>query len=364
MVAGAALAGLGLLFQNVQLTLSISLMSRLRLGWVTAIELLRQVVTVAVIVALVVAGASLLPFLATPIPAGLAILVFTAVLVRGQVPLAPAFRWSEWAPLLRETLPFAAATAVGVVYFRVAIVLVSITASAAETGYFGASFRIVDVLVVVPQLLVGAAFPIFARAARDDHARLGYALDRVFQASLIVGVWIALALALAASPAIRVVAGPDFAPAADVLRIQGVAVAAAFLSAVFAYGLLSLRHHRTILVVNLVGLTVSAALTAVLSSAAGAQGAAVATAIAEVVLVSSLAAVLIRRHPVLRPSLAAVPRVALAAVLAGATVLIPGIPDLVAAALATLIYGGALVVLRAVPPELLAEIRRRRPGLS
>ena len=44
----------------------------LRLGWVTVAELLRQLVTVVGIVVLVLAGASLVPFLALAIPASLA----------------------------------------------------------------------------------------------------------------------------------------------------------------------------------------------------------------------------------------------------------------------------------------------------
>ncbi|MGA9313567.1 MAG: hypothetical protein WBV77_02945, partial [Solirubrobacteraceae bacterium] len=41
-VAGVALAGIGLLFQNLQTTLSIDLMRNLRLGWVTIFEVGRQ----------------------------------------------------------------------------------------------------------------------------------------------------------------------------------------------------------------------------------------------------------------------------------------------------------------------------------
>ena len=64
---------------------------------------------------------------------------------------------------------------------RVSILIVSALASGKQLGYYSASFRIIEVLAPVPGLLVGAAFPIFARAARDDHARLGYALGRVFE---------------------------------------------------------------------------------------------------------------------------------------------------------------------------------------
>ena len=64
---------------------------------------------------------------------------------------------------------------------------------------------------MVPNMMVGAAFPIFARAARDDHDRLGYGVDRVFQASLVLGGLVVVALALGAPFAIDVVAGTSSA---------------------------------------------------------------------------------------------------------------------------------------------------------
>ena len=45
-----------------------------------------------------------------------------------------------------------------------------------QLGNFSASFRMIEVLTLVPGLVVGSAFPIFARAAKDDRERLGYAL--------------------------------------------------------------------------------------------------------------------------------------------------------------------------------------------
>ena len=45
-------------------------------------------------------------------------------------------------------------------------------------------------LVGVPLLLVGAAFPILSRAARDDAARLRYASQRTLDLMLMLGVWV------------------------------------------------------------------------------------------------------------------------------------------------------------------------------
>jgi O-antigen/teichoic acid export membrane protein len=357
LVAGVALAGGGLVLQNLQATLALPLQAELRFGWVVAADLLRQTVMVAAIVLLVMTGAGLLPFFATPIPAAVAALVLTAALVRRAVPLRPSFAVREWGALLRETLPFAIAGAVVTVYFRVAIVIVSLVATAQETGFFGASFRIVDVLVVIPQLVIGAAFPIFARAARDDHARLRYGFQRVFDVALILGTWFALALLMGAGFAIEVVAGAEFGPAADVLRIQGFALIASFLAGAAGFVLLSLKMYRALMLTSLVALLATSALTAFLASIAGAEGGAVATVAGETVLAAGSLLMLARAHPHLTPSAAVVPRVALAAVAASAFSLIPGLPEIVLATAATVVYFALLLALRAVPAEALAELR-------
>jgi O-antigen/teichoic acid export membrane protein len=331
---------------------------------VTATDLLRQVITVIGIVVLVAAGAELTPFFAVPIVAGLAIVVVTAVLVRRDMPLVPAFHPGELRGLLRDVLPYSAAVAAHVMYFRVAIVLVSVIATAEQTGYFGASFRIVDVLAVVPAMIVGAAFPIFARAARDDHVRLAYSIERVFQACVVAGALVALVLALGAGFAIEVVAGPDFAAAADMLRIQAIAVGATFVGAVWGYGMLSLGMYRQALLVNGSALVICAVLVAILASTHAALGAAIATAIAELSLTIFGGIVLVRAHPHLRPSLGVLWRVAIAAAAGGVAGFATVLPELARSLIGGIIFLVVAWALRAIPEELLEAITRRHSGAA
>jgi O-antigen/teichoic acid export membrane protein len=361
LVLGTALAGAGLVVQNLQSTLGTALMVDMRLGWLTLIEFARQLVTVVLIASLVVAGAELLPFLAIPLPAAGVALALTVVLVRGPIPLAPSFARSAWGPLLRDVLPYAMATAAAALYFRLAIVLLSLISSARETGYFAAAFRVVEVLVVVPQLLVTAAFPIFARAARDDRARLGYGVQRMFEACTLLGGWLALVLVLGAPLIIDVIAGPDFAPSVDVLRIQAVTVFALFVATSWSYALLSLREHRAILVITLATLALNCTLVATLASSDGATGAALGTLIADLVALALLGARLARAHPDMRPDLGVLPRV-LAAAGAAALLSLLGLPQIPLLIAATIVYGAVLLALRAVPEEIFVELRRPRSG--
>jgi O-antigen/teichoic acid export membrane protein len=313
---------------------------------------------VALIVALVAAGAALVPFLAIPLAAGVAVLVMTVVLVRGHVPLRPTLRAGEWIGLVRDSLPFIVGLAVYSLYFRIAVILVSLIASEEEVGYFGAAFRIVEVLAIVPGLAVSAVFPIFARAARDDLARLAYAVERTFQTATVFGAWIGMCVVLAAPFAIEVVAGADFDPAVPMLRIQAIALAAAWISQAFGYALLGLRRHRMMLIGSTANLLLASVLCAVLTGVDGGEGAAIAVAAGEVSVAVSFGIAYAYAMPRHKLALGVLPRVAAATAVALLVAVPLAVHPLVQAAAASVVFFGALLALRGIPVELLHELRR------
>jgi O-antigen/teichoic acid export membrane protein len=358
LVEGVALGAVGLLLQSWQSTLAASLISDLRLGWVAAIDFLRAVVSAVLVVVLVLAGARLLPFLGVTIPVGIAVLVTNALVVRGGAPLLPAFHAAEWRDRFWAALPYAAAAAAAAVYFQFAVIIVSLIANAHTVGYFGVSTRVIQVLLVVPGLAVGTAFPIFARAARDDRERLAYALGRVFEVSLLLGVLISLVLAIGAPAAIEVVGGVKFRAASELLSIQAVGLAASFVGAVWSYGLLSLGRTKDILRINLAALVVGGAAVGALVKVDGARGAAIGTAAGEVLLALLNGWALTRADRRLTPPRRIVPAIAVATGLAILTPL-AGLPVLATCALASAIYLGVVVARGAVPDELRHQLRWR-----
>jgi O-antigen/teichoic acid export membrane protein len=359
LVLGSALASLGLVLWSTHLILAAPLVAGLRLGWVTAIDLFRNAGAVVLTLAGVAAGLGLIAFLAVPIPVAAVAVVWTAVLVRRQISLRPSFRLDAWRVLLRDVVPYALATAAGLLYFRVAVVLLSLIASAHETGLYSAAFRTVEVLLIVPQLAVSTVLPIFAHSASTDRDRLAYGVDRTFRTAAVFGGGLAVVLALGAPFAIAVVAGPDFSGAADMLRIQAVGLGIALVTAVFTYALLSLRMHRELLYANLAALAVSVVLTLTLGSAWGGVGAATATVIAELCLAGSAVWLLVRAHPALRPRWSFLFRILVAGLAAAALAVIP-VPSVVLAVAGAVVYSALALALRAIPEELLVEFRRVR----
>jgi O-antigen/teichoic acid export membrane protein len=358
-VAGTAVAGVGMVITVAQGTFLIPLVAHLRLGWVSALDLLRQVLTVGGIVILVLAGASLFPFLALAVPVAVVVLLATVALVRRSASMRPSFDRVEWVLLIRSVLPFAAAIVIATIYLRLTVVMTSLLTTKAQSGYYNLSFTVISVLIAIPALTVGSTLPVLARAARDDRDRLDYVLGRLLDVTMIVGVGLALGLVLGAGFVTHVLTAGKPGAATAVLQIQSVAVLTQFVISGWSYGLLAMRRHRAILLACTGGLVVSTILTLVLVPLMQARGAAIAFSSGEVaVAVLSFVALRLAK-PDLRFSRRIPVRVVLAALVGAGAALIPDLNSLEAAVIGGVVYIVLLVASGAIPPELLQALRPR-----
>jgi O-antigen/teichoic acid export membrane protein len=359
-VEGTAIAGAGLVLTAIAGTVALPLTAELRLGWLALVDFLPQLMTAITMIVLVAAGAGLLPFYAASVIAAGSALLATVVAMRGRSPLLPAFRPSQWRPLISQTVVYAAATATGSMYFRIALLATSILSTKTETGYFSLAFRILELTTVVPWLIVSSAFPILVRSAWNDRDRLRYALQRLVEGSLILGGWFSLCLVIGAPFAIHVLAlgSQSFDPSVPVLRILGAAIPATFVLATYAYALLSLQLYRQLLIANVSIVLLALALSAALIPTLGATGAAVVSLTLEIALMCAYIYALARTHRELRPSLAGTERIILALIVAFLVGAVLASHPVIGVLVGSVTLGGALLLLRAVPAELLVLLRR------
>jgi O-antigen/teichoic acid export membrane protein len=364
LVLGTAVAGLGLVLTVVAHTFGVPLSVRLRMGWLTGIDIAGKVLTLVFVVVLILASSGVVGFLAIAVPASLMTLVLTVAVTRRDVSLRPSLHTAELRRLLRDTLPLAVATVLNTLYARVVIIVMSLIATGLATGYFGTAARVVEVAIGVPLVLIGTTFPIFARAARDDAARLRYVVQRVAEIALIGGVWMTLAMVVGAGVITDVlVGGTQAAPVADVLRVMAFALVPVTLNITWQTALVALRCHRELLVVNGLALAAIVALTFALVPALGADGAALAVVGGEMLLATMSAIALLRARRGLRPEVRLVSRVVLASAVGLAAAVVPPIPEAAQMVVVTLVYFSALGLLRAIPSELRdAFVQRMRGG--
>lgn len=353
MIAGTALGGLGVILISAQSMLTVPIWVELRIVSLTAVEVLRNLLTLAGVAALVLAGAALLPFFGVQVFVGLVTIPVTIVVARLGAQAVRGIRREVVLRLLRETLPLAVAFAMSVVYFRVLMVLVSLLSTDVETGLFATSFRIFEMLLGLPALVLSVALPLLSVAGDEDDARLRNALQSMTDASLLLSALLVVGIWILAEPGIRLIGGGEYVDAAPVLRIQALALIPLFLGQAWALGLIAGRAQRAMAVANGLALIIVLGLGLAFVGGGGATAAAWVAVAAESALAAFLWIALRRMRPGGAPSLLCVWKVAVASAVAGGIgyvlrdepilAICAAVPAFVAIALAT----------RAVPADAL-----------
>jgi O-antigen/teichoic acid export membrane protein len=327
----------------------------LRNAGLAVVDFLRQVVTLAGVALLVALGAALTPFFAVQIVVGLAVLAVTPLLVGIGGLVRPRFDRDDQRTLFKRALPIAVALALGQIYFRLVIILMSLISSPQQTGYFGGSLRAMEAMIVIPYLVAGVALPMLTAAARDDLTRLRYAVGGLGEGAVLGGVLAVLVVIPIAQPLMELIGGEAFGPSGDVLRIQVAALMFIALNQIWTVSLIALGQQRQLILANGLGLVGLGVFAGILVPAYDANGGAVASVLGDALL-AGLIYWRLQRHSgrvmVGAPFLA---RVAVAAALA-CIPLVLGPPAIVAALLAAAVFVGTGWVIGMVPVELRDQV--------
>jgi O-antigen/teichoic acid export membrane protein len=358
MVYGTILAGIGLVLVSTQATLMLPLAVELKFVRLTIAELIKQTVTVAGIGVLVIAGASLLPFFTLQIVVGLVVVLSTPLIVGKEWWHRPRANRRQLRLLVREALPMATALALNVIYFRTLVIITSLIATAIETGYVATSFRIFEILLGVPTIVMGVALPVLSAAGEEGGGRLHYVIQRMTEVGLAASAFLAILIVFLAKPVIVLLGGDAYSGAASVLRIQGFSLIGLFLGQAWQLGLVSIRRQRDVAVANGVALVFVIGLGLALIPWLGADGAGVAAVAAETLLASILLFMLHRRDTA--PDFRFAWKVVLASLLALAPLLIPGLPEVAGAAISALLFLAVAWFTQLVPPEVVDAFGLRR----
>ena len=120
---------------------------------------------------------------------------------------------------LRDTLPFAVSMGLAVIYASADVTLVAHFLGPQAAGYYAPASTLVATLYLIPSAMYYVMLPVLSRAHAEDGALARRMARRMVGWSAALGVVLAAPLALLAGPLVRLLYGPEFAPAAEALAI-------------------------------------------------------------------------------------------------------------------------------------------------
>lgn len=263
-----------------------------------------------------------------------------------------------WREVARRSLPIGISIALNLIYLRGDVFLLSLFRSQHEVGLYGASYRVLDILTMLPTMFMGLVLPALSRAfAANERGDLRRYLQRSFDFLILMALPITMGGFALGAQLMKTVAGPAFILSGPILNVLIWGVPGIFLGTLYGHAIVALRQQRVMIWGYGSVAAAAVALYLVAIPRFGVWGAAQVT-IATETAIAAITFLLVSRTIRALPNLRLAAKALLAAL--GMTVFLlalnPETSIAVSIPLGGLIYIALLALMRAVPKDMLRTV--------
>ena len=187
-------------------------------------DIIGKALTVAIAVPLLLLGYGVLTVAA--------IIVFTAsvtmlyqlnALVQVQ-PIVWRFDLQETLAMMRQSVSYLTTDAALIVYQQVDVIIISLFLNEVTIGWYGAADRLAGTLYFVPTVFITAVFPLMSRLHEQSPEKLRELIQRSFGLLMVISVPIGLGTFVLADNIAVLIYGPEFVNTGPVLAWMGIVV--------------------------------------------------------------------------------------------------------------------------------------------
>lgn len=285
------------------------------------------------------------------------------LLVRKLVDVSWRFEPAVWKEILHRSWPIGLSIIFNLIYLKGDVIILSLTRPQSEVGVYGAAYKILDVVTVVPIMFMGLVLPLMVRAWKE---RSLPDLRRFLQKSFDFMIILALPLVLggiAVGPELmRLFAGEAFADAGRLLQILIIAAGAVFFGSMFGHAVIAVERQKPMVWGYAADAAVSTAAYLILIPRWGAVGAAWVTVLSEAFIAAATFLMVYRSSRFLPDLRVGVKALLSAAIMAAAIRAVPDLHVLIKVVLGAGLYAGALFLTKTISRSMIADLVGQRPG--
>lgn len=242
---GVAILSVTNLFVQLTLVFTGLYQRALAMFRVSVAEIAGKVVVLGLTATLVLARQPLAWILTAVVAGSFVQCVLTMWFARRYIHLRLAFDFTLWREILHDSWPVALSIALNLIYFRADTIILSLFHPQATVGLYGASYKVLEVLVAFPAMFVGLVTPILAfHASAHDWQQFSATLQKGFDFLATLAIPIVAGVFLLAHPIMTFVAGAEFTASGSILRVLIFAVASIFFGTMFSNSIVAINQQR------------------------------------------------------------------------------------------------------------------------
>lgn len=213
----------------------------------------------------------------------------SGLFVRHVGPLRLTFDRGHVRRLFRAGTPLALRGALNSINLRADMLILATFRSRAEVGWYGAVYKLLDGLMMLPQVVLGSVSPhLSANFGGGRHEVVERLLQRAMKYLVVAGGGLSITLFVLAEPIVLLVYGAAFESAVPALRVLAAVLALGFLRLLLIEVLDNVDEREATVKVFAFGVALNIALNLLLVPRYGILGAAWCTVVSEAVLTVGL----------------------------------------------------------------------------
>jgi len=158
------------------------------------------------------------------------------------------FDWLIWKEIMSRSWPIALSISFNLIYLKLDSIILSVTHSSSEVGLYGATYRVIDILTMLPAVLMGLVLPVATRYfVEKKKEELFNLLQKSFDALIVFAVPLVLGTMVIAVPLMEFVAGREFSASGDMLKVLILASGAIFVTTLSGYAVVAVKKQKTMM---------------------------------------------------------------------------------------------------------------------
>lgn len=280
-----------------------------------------------------------------------------------------AFDWQLWKKSFYEALPMGMVLILGILYFKIDTVMLSLFKSSKDVGIYGAPFKILEILLLIPAMFMGNVFPIITKYLEEKDARLNSALQKSFDFLVICALPIVAGAMILAPQIINFVAGQEFVNASTmgpfwgqpstaptVLRILIITVGIYFISQLFNNTIIAMGRQKEMVKPYLIFALVNILLNLYLIPKFSYIGAAIVTIITAILVLYFTARIVFHYYKDIKIDYLIMAKAFIASLLMTAFLFFSKSNLFLSITIGAVVYGVSLYLLGGLPKELIRSI--------
>lgn len=158
------------------------------------------------------------------------------------------FDFKLWKKIIKKSWPLALIIVFNLIYLKTDTLILSIVKTQEEVGIYGAAYKIIEVIVTIPFMFSGLVLPFLTfNWLKKETKKFTAILQKSYDFMIFLALPMIIAIQIIAPEVIFLIAGKDFMPAVDILKILILASGLIFIGTIFSHAIIAIDKQKKLI---------------------------------------------------------------------------------------------------------------------